>query len=253
MSKIVISLIILISMVDTSKATGVNLNTIPVGDTITVSNDIFLIKISNEAYIHLTYMNSEKWGRYDSNGLLLIQDKEAFLFDSPSNDALTATLFNWLNDSAQIKITGFVPNHWHEDCMGGLSFLQKQLVKTYGNQITIELAKINQLPVPENSFNDSLKLKFGQQDIEFYYPGAAHTSDNIVVYLPQLKILFAGCMVKSLASKNLGNTADGDLKAYPATIKWLADKFQDVKIVIPGHGKFGGSELIEHTLSLSTK
>jgi hypothetical protein len=51
-------------------------------------------------------------------------------------------------------------------------------------------------------------------------------------------------------AKNLGNTADGDLKAYPNTLRLVLRKFSGAKIVIPGHGDFGGIELINHSLSL---
>ena len=54
-----------------------------------------------------------------------------------------------------------------------------------------------------------------------------------------------------MGSTNLGNTADGDVKAYPAAIDYLMAKFQDAKIVIPGHGQLGGFELIGHTKKLS--
>jgi metallo-beta-lactamase class B len=47
-------------------------------------------------------------------------------------------------------------------------------------------------------------------------------------------------MIKSMDSKDLGNTADGDLMAYPKTIDKLIDKFPSAKIVIPGHGAIGG-------------
>ncbi|HOZ15061.1 MAG TPA: hypothetical protein PK784_09755 [Tenuifilaceae bacterium] len=43
--------------------------------------------------------------------------------------------------------------------------------------------------------------------------------DNIVVWIPLEKILFSGCMAKSTNSTNLGNTVDGDLKAYSITIQ----------------------------------
>ena len=77
--------------------------------------------------------------------------------------------------------------------------------------------------------------------------------DNIVVWIPSELILFAGCMIKSGNSKDLGNTVDGDLIAYPKTIDKLITKFPKAKIVIPGHGQFGGLDLITHTKELSTK
>ncbi len=86
-----------------------------------------------------------------------------------------------------------------------------------------------------------------------YYLGAAHSMDNIVVWIPSEQILFPACMVKSIGSKNLGNTTDGDLTAYPKTLAKLIKKFPSAKIVIPGHGKHGGLELIKHTIELTNK
>lgn len=242
---------ILITGIFTTKASVIDLNSISINDTLTISNDIVLIKITDDTYIHVSYLNTEKWGRIGANGLLLVQNSEACLFDSPWNDAQTETLYQWLLDSAGVKVTCFIPNHWHEDCMGGLAYLQKQSVKSYANQMTLDIAKEKGLPVPDEGFTDSLIMVFGEQTIECYYPGAAHSIDNITIYLPQLKILFAGCPIKCLAATNLGNTSDGDIKAYPETIKWIAKKFTDAKIVIPGHGNYGGPELIKHTLELA--
>ena len=151
----------------------------------------------------------------------------------------------------KLKVVGFVPNHWHVDCMGGLGFLLNQNIESYANQMTIDIAKSKGLPIPKYGFKDSLQLKLGDKLIHCYYLGAAHTKDNIVVWIPSEQILFAGCMVKSMGSNDLGNTVDGDLKAYPITIDKLIDKLPNAKIVIPGHGQYGGIELIKHTKDLT--
>jgi metallo-beta-lactamase class B len=49
---------------------------------------------------------------------------------------------------------------------------------------------------------------------------------------------------------DIGNTADGDLTAYPATLDKLIKIFPEAKHVIPGHGRWGGTELIRHTREL---
>jgi len=220
---------------------------------ICVSQDIELIKLSENAYVHVTYASLPEFGRFSSNGLIYINGNEAFLFDTPVTDSLTMSLVAWLKDSMNLRIVGFVPNHWHEDCMGGLKCLQDQKIDSYANQMTVDIAKTNNLPVPAHGFNDSLQLQFGDSMIMCYYFGAAHSSDNIVVWIPSEKILFAGCMIKSINSKDLGNIADGDLAAYPKTIDRLVKRFPMAKIVIPGHGQPGGFELIEHTKVLTTK
>jgi metallo-beta-lactamase class B len=221
--------------------------------TIKISKDIELIKLSENAYVHVSYASLPVYGRFDSNGLIFINNHDAFLFDTPMTDSLTKILVAYLQDSMNLKITGFVPNHWHDDCIGGLGYLKSLKIESYANQMTIDIAKKENLPLPDHGFSDSLQLKLGDKMIKCYYPGPAHTLDNIVVWIPSEKILFAGCMVRSLDSKSLGHTSDGDLKAYPITIEKLLHKFQNAKIVIPGHGSFGGFDLIKHTLELATK
>ena len=220
---------------------------------IKISNDIELIKISDNSYVHVSYSNLPNYGRISANGLIFINEFEAFLFDSPWTDSLTMDLVNWLRDSMKLKIIGFIPNHWHNDCMGGLGYIQNQKIESFANQMTIDIAKTKNLPIPTFGFKDSLQLKLGDKLIKCYYFGAAHSMDNIVVWIPSEQILFAGCMIKSGNSKDLGNTADGDLIAYPKTIDKLIDRFSMAKIVIPGHGQFGGFELIKHTKELLTK
>jgi metallo-beta-lactamase class B len=218
---------------------------------IKISNDIELIKLSENAYIHVSYSDFPKFGRFPSNGLIFINGNEAFLFDTPATDSLTMDLVSWIRDSLKLKIVGFVPNHWHNDCIGGLVYLKNQRIDSYANQMTIDIAKANNLPVPANGFKDSLQLQLGDKLIKCYYFGAAHSLDNIVVWIPSEQILFPGCLIKSVNSKDLGNIVDGDLIAYPKTIDKLINRFPTAKIVIPGHGQFGGYELIKHTKELS--
>lgn len=220
---------------------------------IKLSSDIELVKISENAYMHISYTYMQGFGRVGSNGLIVVNGKEALLFDSPGNDSLTQALTSWICDSMQLKLVGFVPNHWHGDCMGGLKYLQSKGIKTYANQMTIDIAKQKSLPVPEIGFSDSLELRLGEKLVKCYYFGAAHSVDNIVVWVPSEQILFAGCMVKTMSSQNLGNTADGDVNAYPVTIEKVYNKFLSAKTVIPGHGSLGGVELLMHTIDLTKK
>ena len=215
-----------------------------------VSKDIEVIKIMNNTYLNVSYTSMPQHGRIGSNGIIYINNGQAALFDTPMNKNLTKGLVNWIQDSLQVKIVLFVPNHWHEDCIGGLAYLNSSGIDSYANEMTIQFAKSKNLPLPHYGFKDTLTLHLGDKKIFCEYLGAAHTLDNIVVWLPSEKVLFAGCMVKELKSSNLGNTVDGDLKAYPETIKQVLEKFHNADIVIPGHGLFGGLELLKHTLDL---
>ncbi len=222
-------------------------------DTVNISSDVKLIRISQNAYVHVSYCDLPGYGRVPANGLVFTHNNRAFLFDTPWNDSLTEELLTYLEEKMKLKIEGFVPNHWHEDCMGGLAYLKTRKIKSYSNTLTRKIAADNGLPVPDYGFSDSLVLRLGRKEICCYIPGAAHSLDNIVVWIPSEKILFPGCICKSAESPNLGNTADGDLKAYPSTVEWIIRKFPETETVIPGHGSYGGPDLLNHTLSLAVR
>jgi len=72
-----------------------------------------------------------------------------------------------------------------------------------------------------------------------------------VVWLAKHKILFGGCLVKSLQSKSLGNTADASIEIWPTSIQNVLNKYPDIEIVVPGHGKIGNVNLLKHTAKLA--
>lgn len=215
-----------------------------------ISKDLELIRLSENAYVHVSWEDSPTFGRFSSNGLLFLQNGQGYLFDTPATDSLTKVLVDWVADSLQTRITGFVPNHWHSDCIGGLKYLQDIGVKSYAHQMTIDIARTKGLPIPSHGFRDSLSLALNDKSVKCYYLGAAHSMDNIVVWIPSEKILFAGCMAKEVAAKGMGNTVDGSLSEWPGTIDKVIAKFPAARIVIPGHGQIGGQEVLKHTRDL---
>jgi len=217
---------------------------------IKVSDDIELIRFSPKSYLHVSVTEMKGFGKVTSNGLILVDNGQAFLFDTPATNEQTETLIAFVADSLHAKVFGFVPNHWHNDCMGGLEYLNKQGVKSYACQMTVDMAKKEGLPSPNQGFNDSISLKINNTEIDCYYLGHAHSSDNIVVWIPSEKILFAGCMVKDIQSKTLGNLSEANVEEWLKTIQKVIDKFPSAEIVIPGHGQVGGIELLLHTRKL---
>jgi metallo-beta-lactamase class B len=73
------------------------------------------------------------WGRIGSNGLIYTINGEALLFDTPMTDSLTKQLVSWITYSLKVRIVGFVPNYWHDDCMGGLNYINSIGIPSYAN------------------------------------------------------------------------------------------------------------------------
>ncbi len=219
-------------------------------ETITISDDLELRKITGNSYIHISYLITPNGGRVPCNGLIYVNRDEAFIIDTPVSDEITLELINWLKNNLSVNVKGVIASHWHVDCMGGLNQIHKSGIKSYANELTCEIATSKNLPVPEFSFKDSLIINSGDKEIICKYFGAAHTVDNIVVWIPEEKILFGGCMVKASSATNPGNINDADMDNWPVTINKVIKRFGDAQIVIPGHGNYGGSELLYYTLNL---
>lgn len=220
------------------------------GDTLLVSGNLTMIKHSEGIWIHQSYFSSPVWGRFPSNGLVLVHDREALLIDTPMSDSVTAKLLDWITHKLGARITGFVATHWHEDCMGGLDIVHDRGIPSYALQLTRDIALEKGLPLPRSGFADTLMLRSGPREIHFTHPGRGHTSDNIVVWIPEEHFLFAGCLVKSADTQSLGHIADADLEAWPETIRRVLERYPDAATVVPGHGPGGGIELLHHTLRL---
>ena len=82
------------------------------------------------------------------------------------------------------------------------------------------------------------------------YFGGGHTIDNITVYLPEKKILFGGCLIKEMAAQNLGFTGDAVMKDWAFTVQKVMAAYPDIQYVVPGHGAYGGKNLLKHTIGL---
>lgn len=218
-----------------------------------ITDDVEIQKLSDNVYLHRSYFQTKNFGKVAANGLIIIKDGKALMIDTPWNNEQTKELFKWVNDSLNATVNTFIATHWHDDCIGGLEFLETKGVKSYANQMTIDIAKEKRLPLPQQGFSDSLKIEFSNIPIECFYLGGGHSSDNIVVWLPTEDMLFAGCCIKDMSSTNLGNLSDADVKTWPTTIQKIMKKFSKVKTVVPGHGSIGGCELMEHTIELLEK
>ncbi len=97
--------------------------------------------------------------------------------------------------------------------------------------------EVRKLTPPSVTFEDNLTYNIGGNVVEFRFAGPAHTWGDIIAYLPQHKILFAG----DLAFFHLVPYAHNGHVS-----KWLesVDKIMkmDVDTIIPGHGPVGGKK-----------
>jgi len=218
-------------------------------DTVYHSSHLIITRLAKHSYVHTSYLYTNSFGKVPCNGMVVLHKNEAVVFDTPANDTGTAELINWIQKDSKSKINAIIPTHFHEDCLGGLKTFHQYQIPSYANNQTISLAKAQQYPVPAHGFADELTLTVGGEKIYTRFFGEGHTKDNVVGYFPTDQVLFGGCLIKELNATK-GYLGDANEKVWSATVEKIQKNYPDLKLVIPGHGKPGGTALLKYTIQL---
>ncbi|HCZ35648.1 MAG TPA: subclass B1 metallo-beta-lactamase [Cytophagales bacterium] len=213
------------------------------------SKHLIIIQIARNSFQHISFLQTNDFGNVPCNGLVVKSGNEAIVFDTPTNDSGSIELIKWISESIHCKVKAIIPTHFHNDCLGGLKEFKKALVPSFANQETINLAVLNKFEAPQNAFKDSLKLSMGNELVEVRFFGEGHTKDNVVGYFPSDRIMFGGCLIKEL-NANKGYLGDANVLDWSATVRKIRGFYPDVQFVVPGHGDFGGKDLLDYTINL---
>lgn len=94
---------------------------------------------------------------------------------------------------------------------------------------------VNRVILPTVTFRDRMSVYYGDIQVDFVWPGRAHTSGDALVQLPREKILFMG---------DIGFFGVTPLNASGFIVDWIKvcdDLLQDpaVDTIVPGHGPVG--------------
>jgi metallo-beta-lactamase class B len=213
------------------------------------SEILTIIQISEHVYQHISYLNTEDYGKVSCNGVVITNKNEAVVFDTPVDDQSSSELIDWITKFLKSKIITVIPTHYHIDNLGGLNEFHKQGIPSYAYKKTIQIAKENELPMPQNSFDDFMELKVGNEIVNIDFLGEGHTCDNIIGYFPLEDFMFGGCLIKELGAGK-GNLEEANVAEWSETVKKVKKKYPNVKMIIPGHGNLGGIELLDYTIHL---
>ena len=215
---------------------------------------------------------------WPGNSLIVIIDKKNILWiDTPYTPEATALVLHWIEKEfgKGYSITE-INTGFHIDNLGGNLELSRRNIPIYGSNLTSELLdtrsdttmlkmiswlngeknkKYREIysdftfykPTITFDINEEQNIVLGSNEVIIYYPGPTHTYDNLVVYLPSKEILFGGCMILSGNAEKVGYVEDGNLDEWSNSLTSLEERFNNIKIIVPGHGDPGDSTLINHT------
>ncbi|MBI1185369.1 subclass B1 metallo-beta-lactamase [bacterium] len=203
-------------------------------------------EISENIYRHISYLETDDYGKVPCNGMVYFNGNDALVFDTPTNDKASAELIDWIGDR---NIKGVVVTHFHIDCLGGLKEFHLNGIASYASNLTIELAKKDNSELPKQGFDDKIEFEIGENIAYAQFFGPGHTNDNIIGYVPSEQTMFGGCLIKALNSGK-GNLADANTNKWSRTVEKIKKEITGIETVIPGHGNHGGIELLDFTIEL---
>jgi len=212
-------------------------------------SNVLITQLTENTFVHTSYLQTNDFGKVACNGLVVRSGTEVVILDTPTDDAGSKTLIDWVKNTLHAQVKSIIPTHFHNDCLGGLQAFHEQGIRSVANQLTIDLAVANQVAVPQQGFRTLTRLPVGHDFLDLRYFGPGHTQDNVVGYFEKEQVLFGGCLVKEIdATKGyLGDAVVGEWSASVARVK---QAYPHVKWVIPGHGKVGDVSLLDYTIQL---
>ncbi len=206
--------------------------------------------LTDDFYVYTTY-NTYEGNKIPANGMYLLTDSGAVLFDTPWD----TTQFQPLLDSIKLKHDKNViicfATHWHSDRTEGLEYYKRLGIKTYTTVLTDELSKKNNKKRAEFLMTKDTIFTVGQYSFEIYYPGEGHTADNIIVWFEREGILYGGCLIKGADATDLGYLGDANVLEYETTLKKVQKKCFNPEFIIVSHHDWSNSNSLEHSIKLA--
>jgi metallo-beta-lactamase class B len=213
------------------------------------TENLQIFQLDTHTFLHVSYLQTQDFGKVACNGMVVLNEGEAVIWDTPTEDSSSEELIAWLEKEKKVKVKAVVATHFHNDCLGGLGAFHARGISSYGSDLTLTLAKQVGEPVPQNGFEQELMLEVGGLPIQTRYFGEGHTRDNVVAYFSTDQVLFGGCLIKEVGA-TVGYLGDANTGAWSETVARVKANFPGLKTVIPGHGKVGGVDLLDYTIRL---
>ena len=115
--------------------------------------------------------------------------------------------------------------HDHADRAGGVGALLRRKIPVAAVDLTV--AKLAQRGIHgvTTLFAAKAGIVDDERGFQVFYPGPGHAPDNIVIAFRAQKVVFGGCLIKSVKADDLGFTGEAELSAWPAAVRRVEEKY----------------------------
>jgi glyoxylase-like metal-dependent hydrolase (beta-lactamase superfamily II) len=202
-------------------------------------------------------LGSSKNQNFISNAGFVVTPRGVVVIDALGSPTLALKLIGEIKKVTPQKIVAVIVTHYHADHVYGLQEFKKIGAKIYAqgegrSYLSSETAKqrliasrvdfapwVNastRLTPADTWIDQKMKLNIGGTDFLISRVGPAHAPEDLIVYVPSEKVLFAGDLVFRGRIPFVGNA---DSRGWLAALDQI-DR-SEPSIVIPGHGGYSSN------------
>lgn len=91
--------------------------------------------------------------------------------------------------------------------------------------------------LPDITFSDSMKIELGDTNIEMIYFGKFHSNSDILIYVPEIRVLFIGDLFSKYGRPGISNSLITDEIRWMQAIEWIKKRINNIETIIDGHGQ----------------
>ena len=143
-------------------------------------------------------------------------------------------------------ITHIINTHTHGDHNGSNQFFPATVEIVAQENTTANMRKMpvfqdaaNSHGLPDRSYKDRMTLLSGNESIDLYYFGPAHTNGDTFVVFRNAGVMHTGDAFANKGQPLIDRPNGGSGVAYPETIAKAASTVKNVKTVLTGHAQGG--------------
>jgi glyoxylase-like metal-dependent hydrolase (beta-lactamase superfamily II) len=197
-------------------------------------------------------MGSSANRNFISNAAFVVTDDRVVVLDALGSPALAEELIAEIRRVTPLPVKQVIVSHYHADHIYGLQVFKAlgaeviahQLARDYLTSDTARLRlkasreelfpwvdETTRLVSADRWLEGDTTLTLGGTEFRIVHAGPAHTPEDLIVYLPQRKVLLAGDLVFRARVPFVGQADSGAwIKALDRLLAF------DTDVIVPGHG-----------------